>query len=277
MFFLVQNNGQQKTEIRNVGNYHGIEICGVFKIIITMEGPEAVTLTSDQPQLLNSVRTIVERGILRLAMNNRGIYTVSSTSPTTICNNNVNIVNYSSNSTIGVITAHITGAHNLTSLVLSGHSDVESRNTLITDQFHLSSSGSSSFNGSFKMKQLDVQISGSSNVNFNDSSDVITFSVSGSSSCHAVGLAAKMIQGSVSGCSNLTLKGSAETVSLNISGCSSYEALNLETKIARVSAHGSSNATIHCTQTLEADIKGSATVRYKGNAKVLKGSPTKIG
>jgi hypothetical protein len=210
-------------------------------------------------------------------MGNNGTNVVSSGSSVVIINNHVNVVNYSSNNTTDIVTAHIGGAHHLTSLFMWGQCDVESRNTLITDRFQLISSGSSSFDGSFKVKQLDVNISGSSNVSFNGSSDTIMLNASGSSSCHAVGLAAKTAQVTVSGCSNVSLKGSTNTISLSTSGSSSCEAIKLEAKTVRVTASGSSHARVHCTQTLEADIHGSAKVKYKGDAKVLRGSPKKIG
>jgi hypothetical protein len=262
--------------VRNVGSYHAIETSGAFKITLTTDGPETVTLTSDQPQLLNSVTTIVKRGILKLKMGNSSTNVVSFSSPVIIINNNVNTLNYSSNNTIGTVAVHIGGAHHLKSLIISGSSNVESRNTLIVDRFQLNLSGCSSFDGSFKVQQLDVEISGCSNVSFNGSSDRIMLASSGSSSCHTTGLETKTAQVTLTGCSNVSLKGSAETISLSLSGSSSCEALYFETKTARVTTSGSSHASIYCTQTLEADASGSSDIRYKGKAKVLKGSPTKI-
>lgn len=206
-----------------------------------------MTLTSDQPKLLKSVTTIVKSGILTLKMGSSG-----------------------------TVAVHISGAHHLTSLIVSGQSHVESQNTLVADRFQVISSGSSSFNGSFKVQQLDVQSSGCSKVSFNGSLDTIMLTVSGSSSCHAMGIVTKTAQVTASGSSSVSLKGTADTVSLSVSGCSSCGALHLEVKIAQVTATGSSHASIHCTQTLEVNARGSSNVQYKGNARVVSGSPRKI-
>jgi hypothetical protein len=176
----------------------------------------------------------------------------------------------------GTVSVHISGAHHLTSLIVSGQSNVETRNALIADRFQLISSGSSSFNGSFNVQQLNVQSSGCSKVSFNGSADTIMLSVSGSSSCRVMEIVTKRAEVTTSGSSYVSLKGSADTVLLSVSGSSSCKALHLEAKTVQVIATGSSNASIHCTQTLEVDTSGSSRVQYKGNAKVLSGSPKKI-
>ncbi len=256
-----------------MGSYHTIEAYGVFKIILNTDGPETVKFTSEQPHLLNSVKAIVERGILKLTMNGTSSNFFSSGSSVIIMNNDVN---YSSKNTFGAVIAHISGAHHLTSLILSGQCSVESRNPLVGDRFQLTSSGSSSFDGSFKINQLEVNISGSSSVSFGGSTDTIILSVSGSSSCNVMGLTTKTAQITSSGCSNALLKGSGETISLNVSGSSSCEAVDFEAKTMRVSVSGSSHARVYCTQTLEVNVQGLSKVKYKGNAKILKGTATKI-
>lgn len=72
----------------------------------------------------------------------------------------------------------------------------------------------------------------------------------------------------LSGASQLDIAGAAKSLDADISGASTLHGFEFETKSATIEASGASNAEILATQTLNARASGASNVRYRGNPAV---------
>ena len=87
------------------------------------------------------------------------------------------------------------------------------------------------------------------------------------SDLHCQDLSAKL-----GGLGELFLKGKVESQTVVLAGAGSYDAQGLESKVAKVSLSGAGSANVWVEETLEADMSGAGSIRYKGNASVTQSS-----
>ncbi|MEO0341281.1 MAG: DUF2807 domain-containing protein [Bacteroidota bacterium] len=121
-------------------------------------------------------------------------------------------------------------------------------------------SGSGNVKGDSKftnLGDLQINVSGSGNINFE---------------CDAKAVATR-----ISGSGNVTLMGSGSSISSTISGSGNMNAGSLEVKEANVRVSGSGNITIFATESLEASVSGSGDVRYKGRPERLRSKSSGSG
>ncbi len=90
-------------------------------------------------------------------------------------------------------------------------------------------------------------------------------SVTGSSEIHADGVSAKKFTASVTGSGSIVLKGSADLLDGQITGSGEIKAMELATKTVSVGVTGSGRALVNASETVDASITGSGSVRYSGN------------
>lgn len=70
------------------------------------------------------------------------------------------------------------------------------------------------------------------------------------------------------GLGEILLKGSVQSQTVGLTGAGSYDAEGLASRTARVALSGAGSANVWVEETLEADVSGAGSIRYKGNAKV---------
>jgi hypothetical protein len=97
----------------------------------------------------------------------------------------------------------------LKSVATSGSSDIVALSPIKADEFEFASSGSGDFKAEFDVKDLDVAISGSSDMTLKGSADEQEFSISGSGDVDATALKGSSAEVSISGSGD---------VKLNVSG-----------------------------------------------------------
>ena len=73
----------------------------------------------------------------------------------------------------------------------------------------------------------------------------------------------------ISGSGNVTLKGYAASNQVMMGGAGSLNAFNLELENATVKVSGSGNAELNVTNSLEASVLGTGSIKHKGNTKNL--------
>jgi hypothetical protein len=95
---------------------------------------------------------------------------------------------------------------------------------------------------------LDIESSGSGNINYE--------------------LKAESLNAHISGSGNITLEGTANDVETGINGSGSIIANELESKKCAIRISGSGNADFWAKDKLDVAISGSGNVRYKGNPEV---------
>jgi Putative auto-transporter adhesin, head GIN domain len=114
----------------------------------------------------------------------------------------------------------------------------------VIDVVHLEGSGDVTSNGSFDVKNMDVEISGSGNITlaFNaQSADV-----------------------DVAGSGDMKLSGSARKLSVGVAGSGDINAKELRSSDATVDVAGSGDVTLYASESLEASIAGSGDIQFAG-------------
>ena len=109
----------------------------------------------------------------------------------------------------------------------------------------VSGSGNLESQGTFTCDFLDLNVSGSGNLQFDAK--------------------ANEIEANISGSGNMRLSGKSEAVDMVISGSGRLRASDLVADRYSVRISGSGNCDIHVNSVLDARITGSGTIRYSGN------------
>ncbi len=114
----------------------------------------------------------------------------------------------------------------ITFLRVAGSGDIVSENVLIVDD-------------------LELNVSGSGNIDIATEADDIIAKISGSG--------------------DMFLEGIADLLDFITSGSGDYSAFNLDARAAKIQISGSGNAEVRVSDRLDVRISGSGDVRYKGN------------
>ena len=100
----------------------------------------------------------------------------------------------------------------------------------------------------FKLDELELDVSGAAEVNFD--------------------LNLNRLEADFSGASDVELKGTAGEMEMDISGAGELDALELEAEKVKLDLSGAATAKVYAKTFLEVDVSGAATVKYKGNPQV---------
>ncbi len=96
----------------------------------------------------------------------------------------------------------------------------------------------------FKFDNLDIEVSGASDIEMN--------------------MTAAKVYLDLSGASDIEFAGSANTMVIDASGATDLHALDFEVKECSIDASGASTIRVFVTEDLSVDASGASTVRYKG-------------
>jgi hypothetical protein len=121
------------------------------------------------------------------------------------------------------------------------------------------------------MKNItELQVNGGGKIVAENSlaSDNLTLGVSGGGSID-LDIKGKDIKTDISGSGNVTLKGYASSNEVVMGGSGSLNAYNLELENAKVKVSGSGHAELNVTNTLDASVLGTGSIKHKGNTKSL--------
>jgi hypothetical protein len=121
------------------------------------------------------------------------------------------------------------------------------------------------------MKNInELQVNGGGKIVSENSvaSDLLALGVAGSGSID-LDLKGKSLKTDITGSGNVTLKGYASTNTVTMGGAGSLNSFNLELENATVKVAGSGNAELNVTNTLEASVLGTGSIKHKGNSKNL--------
>jgi hypothetical protein len=78
-----------------------------------------------------------------------------------------------------------------------------------------------------------------------------------------------------SGLGEIFLKGETHSQTVDLTGAGSYDAEGLMSQVAKVALSGAGSANVWVKETLDADVSGAGSIRYKGNASVTQSSSGK--
>jgi hypothetical protein len=79
------------------------------------------------------------------------------------------------------------------------------------------------------------------------------------------------------GSGNFTVTGAADAVQISLPGSGNIYCIGLKAKSAKVTLNGSGNIMVYASQSLDANIRGSGTIRYDGNPAQVSKSVTGSG
>jgi outer membrane lipoprotein-sorting protein len=192
----------QKTENRSVGSFNAVKISGDFNVIIQQGGSESVQISASGIDLQDII-TEIEGGSLRIRTRNDNW-------------------SWKKDYDVDIVLTYKT----LEGVTSSGSSRITTKNTIKSDNFDLTLSGSGKFKGSIETQKLEMTISGSGDIE---------------------------------------LSGSAKAQDVNISGSGDLEAIELKSSFAKIKISGSGNASVAVSEELDAKVSGSGDVRFAGN------------
>jgi hypothetical protein len=153
---------------------------------------------------------------------------------------------------LGVIKTNVIG----NTLKISTTEDINNSEALniyltITDLKEMEISGACKLTceNKIKLNDLDMECSGASDVELK--------------------LAANNLELDFSGASQVDMFGSANEVNLDLSGASDLDAIELEAEKYTADISGASNAKINVKSELSVDVSGAASLKYKGEPKLI--------
>jgi hypothetical protein len=116
-----------------------------------------------------------------------------------------------------------------------------------------------------------ISATGSGNINTQGlKSDNLKLETMGSGNITASNISADSCTAVTSGSGNIVASGKANSLDVTGTGSGSYEGKDLEGKSANVTLSGSGNATVRVSDTLDASVSGSGSVRYIGDPAVTR-------
>ncbi|MCU0664016.1 MAG: DUF2807 domain-containing protein [Myxococcota bacterium] len=143
----------------------------------------------------------------------------------------------------------------------------------------LSVSGSGSLTAAaLNADALELQVSGSGDLNVGAlNSNTTEVRISGSGEIALAALVARALRTDISGSGTVKVAGKVPAQQITISGSGTYAAPDAMGQTATVRISGSGESTVWATESLEAIISGSGTLRYYGQPRLTQtnsGSPT---
>ncbi|MBC7920111.1 MAG: DUF2807 domain-containing protein [Ferruginibacter sp.] len=196
----------QVKQSRNVGAFRGVQAGGALRVFIKPGSPQSVTVETDG-DLQSRIITEVDGEVLKIHREKKFNWKSRGNQP---------------------VNVYLT-CPELTSLDVSGATDVRGASAFVANDFRLAVSGAS-----------DVTLA----------------------------LSAKTLRATVSGASELTLTGRADNQRVNLSGASDYRGYGLQSHRAEVETSGSSDAQVSVDEELKVGASGASDVRYKGKPRV---------
>jgi hypothetical protein len=125
------------------------------------------------------------------------------------------------------------------------------------------------FVGPIQSGSMDLSVNGSGDIKIDDlSTGKLSVDLNGSGNIGVDKLKATALDASVNGSGDIDLAGQAPTQKISFNGSGNYKAGNLNSKSAEIKIPGSADVTVWVTDTLNANIDGSGTVRYYGKPSV---------
>ncbi|MCL2738997.1 MAG: DUF2807 domain-containing protein [Bacteroidales bacterium] len=233
-------------EINDIRDFTGIEASGVF-VIELKKGPTPSVVVEAESRYMEYIRVEVRSGVLRL-------YTQLPAR-----------MRLSNNATLK---AYITIGE-LHSLELSGVCALTTSDLFTPSRFRLELSGVSKVSGlRIQTNEANMNISGASKLDLSGTAKQAKIDLSGTSQSN-YNLESERVSIKASGSSKLEMQGTAHEVAMDISGVTSVAAGSFVIKNLDFSASGVSKADVHVTETLSVRMSGQSKLNHKGNPRLL--------
>jgi len=229
----------QKKETRSVSGFTGINASSAFDITVTKGDTESLVIEAAD-DVMPYIRSEVRNGILHLYLDSNRLRNIRSLKASIVMKN-------------------------LDKVTLSGASKLTADDLFTADKFMIDCSGASKMAANVTANQLNVKLSGASNLQIkaNVNGDA-GMDMSGASKVKG-DLKANDVKINFSGACSAELSGSANDLKIDTSGASKIKADNFAVKTATVRSSGSSNVTVNASDALKVNASGVASIDYKGS------------
>jgi hypothetical protein len=139
-------------------------------------------------------------------------------------------------------------------------------NLTVKDLSNISLNGSGKFIVSpLQSDSMDLSINGSGSIKIDDlKTGKLSMNLNGSGNIAIDKLSATSTDTSINGSGDIKLAGQVPTQKISFNGSGNYQAGDLKSESADIDIPGSADVTVWVTDTLNAQIDGSGTVRYYG-------------
>jgi len=146
--------------------------------------------------------------------------------------------------------------------------DVEIRISVADlDKVKVTGSGNVTGQNRFNVADMDLDVTGSGNINLDFDGAAVDTDIAGSGSITS-DLTATSITSKITGSGDMNMSGTADDLNLRISGSGDYNGFDLVLQSATIKITGSGDAEVNATQNLDVDISGSGSVTYDGSPQV---------
>lgn len=193
----------QETKTFDVDEFNKIDIGGIFEVYVTQSDQHALKIEANAKSM-EKITTEVKNNTLYLGIKKKGMKNFKTP------------VAYINVKKLNGINAH-------------GAVELETENTIETENFKLDISGAADGDIKIKTKKLET---------------------------------------SLAGAANLDMEGEAESHTIEVSGAGSLDATELKTKKTDIEVSGAANAEIHASEEVNGNISGMGNIEIKGNPKV---------
>ena len=206
VLFAQKTINDPNAESRNLSGFHAIRISNAFDVYISQGNEDAVAISASKPEYKAKIITKVENGVLIIRFDDDKKFWKGW------------------NGDKQKLTAYIS-VKKLDKLNVSGACDVF-------------------LEGGISAEELDIDLSGASDLKGK--------------------IDAKKLSFDISGASDATISGNAAELKVDVSGASDFKGFDLVTNDCTAGASGASSVNITVNKELSAHASGASSVRYKG-------------
>ena len=206
VLFAQKTINDPNAESRNLSGFHAIKISNAFDVYISQGNEDAVAISASKPEYKAKIITKVENGVLIIRFSDDKKFWKGW------------------NGDKQKLTAYIS-IKKIDRLNVSGACDVF-------------------LEGSISAEELDIDLSGASDLKGK--------------------IDAKKLSFDISGASDATISGNAAELNVDVSGASDFKGFDLVTNYCTAEASGASSVNITVNKELSAQASGASSVRFKG-------------
>jgi hypothetical protein len=201
LFFTSILSAQQvndpHAELREAGDFHGINLSSAFDVYLTQGNTEAVAVSASEEKHRERIKVEVKAGILYISYDSKGLSWSSGNKK---------------------LKAYIS-FKNIDLLRISGACDVAIAGILKADNLDIRQSGASDLKGKLDVNKLTINLSGASDITVSGRAGQLAVDASGASSFKGYDLVTEICNASASGASDIKVTVNKE-LSAQASGAS---------------------------------------------------------
>jgi hypothetical protein len=233
-------------QIRKVDPFTKIRVSSAISLYLSQGNTQGVAVSSEDESVTSKIITEVKNGVLKIYVEN-GAW---------------NGWNWSNKH----LKAYVTFT-TLEMLDVSGASNVELTDPINVEDLDLELSGASNMKGAIKAGRVEFDLSGASNSHIDFSASSFKLSETGASNFKGT-INCPETDFDLSGASVVDVDGTTNNLDIDASGASSFKGNDFTASSCKVEATGASSANINVSKEIQATASGGSNIHYSGSAAI---------